>query len=27
MRGLLSIGYMAQNEGKVWIVAKEGKAT
>jgi hypothetical protein len=27
IKGLLSIGYMAQNEGKIWITAKEGKVT
>ena len=25
IKGLLSIGYMVQNEGKIWITAKEGK--
>lgn len=27
IKGLLAIGYMAQNEGQIWITAKEGRAT
>ena len=27
MKALLAMGYMAQNEGMVWITAKEGRAT
>jgi len=26
IKGLFAIGYMSQNEGKVWVTAKEGKA-
>ena len=27
LKGLLGIGYMVQNEGKIWIAAKEGKVS